>query len=375
MKKALSYKVIENQEGLKELAGRLSCEDSFAIDIEADSLHNYEGKVCLIQISTKEENYIIDVLKLQDLEPLRPLLFDDRIEKVLHGADYDIRMLAKDYGMEIRNLFDTMIAGQILGLKGLGLAALLNDYFKVNIDKGLQKADWSKRPLSKEMLSYAALDTAHLLGLRDLLASKLEIKGRMEWAREEFHLLSLNRAKPRQPVSVLTVKGVRDLNGRQLAVLQALLEFRDAEARELDRPPFKVLGSDLLIDIAKAHPSTLEGLRNIRGVTERVVERYGKRVLEAIKKGNSVPSEQCPRFEKVERSRRSDAELQRFDRLKAVSARIANELAIDPAILCTNASLSAIASATPETFEETMRVTLKSWQRDLLGREFLAVFE
>ena len=281
---ALSYKVIENQEGLKELAGGLSREGSFALDIEADSLHNYEGKVCLIQISTREENYIIDVLKFRDLEPLRPLLFNDRIEKVLHGADYDIRMLAKDYGMEIRNLFDTMIAGQILGLKGLGLAALLNDYFKVNIDKGLQKADWSKRPLSKEMLSYAALDTAHLLGLRDLLASKLEIKGRMEWAREEFHLLSLNRAKPRQPVSVLTVKGVRDLNGRQLAVLQALLEFRDAEARELDRPPFKVLGGDLLIEIAKAHPSTLEGLRNIRGVTERVVERYGKGVLEAIKR-------------------------------------------------------------------------------------------
>jgi len=176
---ALSYKVIENQDGLKELAGRLSCEDSFALDIEADSLHNYEGKVCLIQISTREENYIIDVLKLPDLEPLRPVLFDDRIEKVLHGADYDIRMLAKDYGMEIRNLFDTMIAGQILGLKGLGLAALLNDYFKVNIDKGLQKADWSKRPLSKEMLSYAALDTAHLLSLRDLLAAKLEIKGRL----------------------------------------------------------------------------------------------------------------------------------------------------------------------------------------------------
>src|SRR4030066_277559 len=168
---ALSYKVIENQDGLKELAGRLSCEDSFALDIEADSLHNYEGKVCLIQISTREENYIIDVLKLPDLEPLRPVLFDDRIEKVLHGADYDIRMLAKDYGMEIRNLFDTMIAGQILGLKGLGLAALLNDYFKVNIDKGLQKADWSRRPLSKEMLSYAALDTAHLLSLRALLAA------------------------------------------------------------------------------------------------------------------------------------------------------------------------------------------------------------
>ena len=360
---------------MEELAGRLSHENSFAIDTEADSLHSYEGKVCLIQISTREDNYIIDVLKLHDLEPLRPLLFDDRIEKILHGADYDVRMLAKDYGMEVRNLFDTMIAGQILGLKGLGLAALLNDYFNVNIDKGLQKADWSKRPLSNEMLSYAALDTAHLHALRDLLASKLENKGRMEWAREEFHLLSLNRAKPRQPVSVLAVKGVRDLNGRQLAVLQALLEFRDEEARELDRPPFKVLGSDLLIEIAKAHPSSLEGLKNIRGVTERVVERYGKSLLEAIKKGNSVPPEQYPRFEKVERLRRNEAELQRFERLKAVSARIASELAIDAAILCTNASLTAIASATPVTFEETMRTTLKFWQRGLLGLEFLAVFE
>lgn len=374
MKKALSYRVIENQEVLKELAGGLSRENSFAIDIEADSLHSYEGKVCLIQISIREENYIIDVLKLPDIEPLRPVLFDDRIEKVLHGADYDIRMLAKDYGMEIRNLFDTMVAGQILGLKGLGLAALLNDYFNVNIDKGLQKADWSKRPLSTEMLSYAALDTAHLLALRDLLVSKLEGKGRMEWAREEFHLLSLNRPKPRQPVSVLNLKGVRELNGRHLAVLQALLEFRDAEARELDRPPFKVIGNDLLIVIAEVHPSTIEGLRTIRGVTERVVERYGKGLLEAIKKGTSVPPDQCPRFERVERSRKTEAELQRFERLKAVSARIANELAIDPAVLCTNASLSAIASASPSSLKEVMKVTLKSWQSEVLGREFLAVF-
>lgn len=371
----ISYTVIENRDELENLAGKLSSVSSFALDIEADSLHSYEGRICLMQISTKEDNYIIDTLKLRDIEPLRSVFLDNRVEKILHGSDYDIRMLSKDYGMEICNLFDTMIAGQILGLKGLGLAALLCEFLKVNLDKGFQKADWSKRPLSNEMLCYAALDTAHLLSLRELLVSKLDGKGRMEWAREEFHLMSLIRHKPRQPVSVLNVKGVRDLNGRQLAVMQALLEFRDEEARELDRPPFKVLGNDLLIDIAKVHPSTQEGLRNIRGVTERIVVRYGKRLMEAIKKGGGVPPDQCPRFEKVERQRKSEAEVQRFERLKAASAHIANELDIDQAILCTNTTASTIASATPANIEAVMSTTLKSWQRGLLDREILALFE
>lgn len=370
----IAYRVIEKDAGLEELAGRLSGEASFAIDIEADSLHSYEGKVCLVQISTREENYIIDVLKLSTLEPIRPVLLDAGIEKVLHGADYDIRMLAKDYRLEIRNLFDTMIASQLLGLKSLGLAALLNEYFNVNIDKGFQKADWSKRPLSREMLSYAALDTAHLLALRDILALKLEAKGRMEWAREEFHLLSLNRPKPRQLISPLKVKGARELSGRQLAVLQAILEFRDEKAKELDRPPFKVIGNDILLEIAGAHSSTIEGLRTIPGITERIIERYGSGLLEAIKKGNGVPTEECPKFERRQRTRRSEAELQRFEQLKAVSTRMANELAIDPAILCTNACISAIASASPSDMEEVMAGTLKSWQRNILGREFRAIF-
>lgn len=370
----ISYKIIENDEGLKDLADRLSEEASFALDIEADSLHSYEGKVCLIQISTREENFIVDVLKLSGLEPLRTVLSDNSIEKVLHGADYDIRMLAKDYDLEICNLFDTMVASQILGLKGLGLAALLSEYFRITVDKAFQKADWSRRPLTKEMLSYAALDTAHLLELRDILASKLEGMGRLAWAREEFHLLSLNRAKSRQPVSALNVKGARDITGRQLAVLQALLEFRDDEARDLDRPPFKVLGNEAVIEIARANPSNSAGLKGVHGVTERIMEKYGTRILNAVRKGNSVHPDQFPRFEPVERKRRSEAEVQRFERLKSVSARIAAELAIDPAILCTNASLTTIASASPSTIEDMMTTTLKSWQRQLLGREFLAVF-
>lgn len=367
------YTVIENKDDLERLATKLAGEASVAIDTEADSLHNYEGKVCLIQISTRDNNYIVDVLKLPGLEPLRPVLADSKIEKVLHGADYDVRMLAKCYDLEILNLFDTMVAAQLLGLKTLGLAALLNDNFSVNLDKSFQKADWSRRPLSPAMLSYAAVDTAYLLGLRDILCLKLEEKGRLQWAREEFHLLSQNRSCPRPPLSALDVKGARILSSRQLAILQVVLELRDEKARQSDKPPFKVFGNDIMIGIATAMPKGLESLRTVPGLTRNLVERYGTELLEAVKKGNNIPIEQCPRFERTERTRKSEEEIQRFDRLKKISSRLAEELAIDPAILCTNAALTTIASASPSTCEETMAATLKSWQRQVLGREFLAV--
>lgn len=367
------YTVIENKDGLERLAAKLAGEASVAIDTEADSLHSYEGKVCLIQISTRDNNYIVDVLKFPDLEPLRPVLIDPNIEKVLHGADYDVRMLAKCYGLEIRNLFDTMVASQLLGLKTLGLAALLNDNFGVTLDKSSQKADWSKRPLSPKMLTYAAMDTAYLNGLRDILCSKLEEKGRMSWAREEFHLLSLNRSCSRTSVSALAVKGARKLDGRQLAILQEVLEFRDEKARQLDRPPFKVFGNDLLMEIATAAPKSMDSLRTVPGFTSNLLSKYGTELLEAVKKGNNVPIEQCPRFERTERTRKSEEEIQRFDRLKKISSRLAEELAIDPAILCTNAALTTIASSSPSTCEETIAGTLKSWQRQVLDREFLAV--
>lgn len=370
----VSFKLIENQAGLEELVGKLLRETSIALDTEADSLHSYEGKVCLIQISTRDDNYIVDVLKLSGLEPLRPILADPNIEKVLHGADYDVRMLAKCYGLDIRNLFDTMVASQLLGLKSLGLAALLYDNFGVNLDKSSQKADWSKRPLPQKMLTYAAMDTAYLIGLRDILCSRLGEKGRMGWAREEFNLLCLNRANPRPPVSALSVKGARRLDSRQLAVLQAVLEFRDEKARQLDRPPFKVLGNDLLIEIATAAPKSLESLRTIPGITSNLLSKYGFDLLEAVKKGSNMPIELCPRFERTERTRKCEEEVRRFERLKKIAGGLAEELAIDPSILCTNAALTAIASASPSACDEAMAGTLKTWQMEVLSREFMAAF-
>lgn len=367
-----SYLLVENQRSLEELCRRLGNEALIALDTEADSLHSYEGKVCLIQISTMKATYIVDVLKLTSLEPLRSVFVDPNIEKVLHGADYDVRMLSKCFELEINKLFDTMVASQLLGIRSLGLAALLSDNFGVKLDKRFQKADWARRPLSEEMLSYAALDTAYLLRLRDILCSKLEEKKRMDWAREEFHILSLNRSCSRSPISALTVKGASRLDRRQLAVLQAIMEFRDVRARQLDKPPFKVLDNDVMMEVARAAPKNLESLRTVPGLHHKIIARYGIELVEAVRKGNNVPMEHCPRFERSETKRKSEEEVQRFDRLKKVSTRLAEELDIDPAILCTKASLAIIASASHSSCEKTMSGTLKAWQKQILGKEFLA---
>jgi ribonuclease D len=364
--------MITTTEGLTELATRLRLEPFIACDLEADSLHHYQEKVCLIQFSTPQFSALVDPLAVTDLGPLAPLFADAAIRKVFHGADYDIRSLHRDFGIEVRNLFDTMIACQFLGEKEVGLAAVLKKRFGAELDKRFQKADWSRRPLSREMLAYAVEDTTLLIGLYHQLEAELRDKGRLAWVEEECEVLQGVRVTVRVEAPLfLRFKGAAKMEPRALAVLEELLRFRDEQAKRMDRPPFKILGNEALTELAEKRPRLLPDLAGIAGLSEKLVQRMGTGILRAVAAGCALPGAELPRFPFTPRPQRDPQKEERLKRLKGWREVKARELVIDPGILANNVLLESLAELPEGT--AVPGVIPRNWQRELFGGEVARV--
>lgn len=350
------------------LAAELGRETAIAVDLEADSMHCYQEKVCLLQFSTPGRTVLVDPLAGADLSPLRGVLADAGIRKIFHAADYDIRCLSRDFGIEIRGLFDTMISCQFLGEEKVGLADVLGKYFGVQLDKQFQRADWAQRPLSPGMIRYAAEDTRHLHGLVELLQAKLLEKGRLEWVAEEFELLEKVRHSEHSGPLFLRLKGAGTLDRRALAVAEALLQWRDGEARRRDCPPFKVLGTEPLLALASRQPQEASALVGIVGLPSRLAERYGRELLSAVAAGLALPEANLPRYPRSERTVRDPEVDARTTRLKEWRKAKAAELEIDAGVLINNALLEELARRQPRSAAELTAVPgLKRWQQRELG--------
>ena len=359
---------------LANLVKRLARETELAVDTEAASFHRFVDRIYLIQVSTRRENAIIDPLTVGEAGVLGALLEDPAIEVVFHDADYDLRTLDRDYGMRARRLFDTRVAAQLLGEPAVGLAALLEKHLGVRLDKKYQRADWSRRPLPREMLEYAALDTHYLLPLRDRLRADLVAKGRLRWAEEEFARMEGVRwtPAPTNGDSALRLKGARALSRRGLAVLQELWHWRELVAAELDRASFRVLSNEALLAAAGAAPRTSDELGAIRGVSGRLLETRGPAVLAAVERGLAVPERDLPRFPRGARRASDPAFDQRVERLKATRNAAADRLGLDPGVLCPKGTLEAVAKARPSSLGALAEVPeIRDWQVEALGGDFL----
>ncbi len=272
---------------LERLVAVLRGHPVIALDTESNSFHVYRERVCLLQLSTPGQDFLVDPLAV-DVRPLGELLCDGR-EVVLHGADYDVRCLRREYGWRLPHLFDTMAAARRLGHAGLGLSAVVEAQFGVKLSKSFQRSDWGHRPLTPQQLAYAALDTHYLLPLHARLSAELAERGLLEAARREFaHIAAVEpRERVFDPEGWRRVRGARELDPAGARVLRALYLAREDRARALDRPPFKVLGDHTLLELARLRPRTAEALLEVHGVTSSVMRRMGEAILEAVRAGDA----------------------------------------------------------------------------------------
>lgn len=367
---------IDTQAAFETLLAELGREPLLAVDTEAASFHRYHDRVYLVQLSSRTRTAIVDPLAVTDLAPLGRLLADPGVEVVFHDADYDLRLLDQQYAFRAARLFDTRVAAQLLNEPGIGLAALLEKYLDVRLDKRFQRADWSIRPLPPEMLEYAASDTRHLPALRDILRARLAEVGRLTWAEEEFALLERVKwgAVEDDEPGYLRVKGAKLLRGRHLAALRELHQWREETAASTDRAAFRILNTEPLLAIAKALPADVSALRAIRGVGPDLVDRRGREILAAVQRALDLAEGDLPRIERGPRRVPDPALEARVDRLKAKRNELAARLQLAPGVLCPNATLEAIARARPRTIDELRGIPgIRRWQAETFGAELLEV--
>jgi ribonuclease D len=375
------FRRIENQQELEALAQELLSKKVVAIDTEADSFYHYFDKTCLVQIATRQRTYLVDPLTLGgpvELAPLAPVLASPEIRKIFHAAEYDIYVLKRDCGFSFANLFDTMVSAQLLGYPSIGLAALTERHFGVSLPKDEQRSDWSVRPLRDSQLTYAAADVAYLIPLAEKLERELRKAKRLSWAEEEFEALVQRQWPEREfdKLGYLRIKGAKSLDPESLSVLRELYLVRDKRAREIDRPPFKVLSNRALFELSQRRPDSESKLGAIKGVTDLIIRRFGREILAAVARG--VKRKHGPIPKRVGKLNGGGNSRRRMDRsaekrlgaLKRWRTRRAKELALDPGVLCPNSALEAIAGLNPPNGSELASLSeVKRWFVKSFGEE------
>ena len=369
------HRYVDTPQALAEVVAAFRAEPLVAADTEAASFHRYVDRVYLIQLSTRRATTIIDPLAVHELAPVGTLLADPNVEKVFHDADYDLRILDRDYGFRAQHLFDTRIAAQLLGEPSFGLAALLEKYAGIKLAKTHQRADWSQRPLPPAMLAYAADDTRHLPALRDALRDRLQSLGRLAWAEEEFaRHESLRWSGPDKAIDpYLRIKGAKALPPRQLAALRELVAWRESLAAQHDTALFRIIGNEALLAVSRALPRSLTALGAIRELPAGLARRHGPALVAAVGQALALREDALPKRERGQRIARDPDFDARVERLKAVRNEVAQRLGLDPGVLCGKSTLEVIAQARPKETAGLASVgELRQWQVGVLGDSLLA---
>jgi ribonuclease D len=367
---------VRTHEQLARLAESLSGASALALDTESDSLHHHVEKVCLVQLATdRGDACLVDPLAVRDLSPLAPIMADRGIAKVLHGADYDVATLKRDFGFRFAGLFDTMIAARFLGRPQIGLQALAQAERGVALSKESQRDDWSRRPLSPTQEQYALADVAHLLVLQARLAGELRQLGRLSWVEEESDAVAaLEPARRgRDPEAYQKVKGMRRLSRRQQAVLREIYGWRENLAETTDVPAFKLFSSEALIEMAERAPRTAADLAQVRGLSPRVRSR-GEELLAAIGRALELPEAELPRLSPPPpRPVLSEAVRKRIESLRAWRTKAAAGLAVDVSVVLPQRLLERLAQAAPREVEALREIDgLRRWRVEAFGGELIA---
>jgi ribonuclease D len=369
----LTYQYIDTAAQLEKLAQLLEKEKEIAIDLEADSMFHFNERVCLIQMTTRHGNYIVDPLMVKELSVLGPIFSNPDIQKVFHGADYDVRSLFRDFNICVANLFDTQIACRFLGMNETGLEAVVFNQFDIRLDKKFQKKDWSQRPLPEDMLAYAASDTIYLIPLLKAFEKELKKMGRLAWVHEECELMSQVRpAIPSQAPLFLKFKGAGRLNPRELAILEAILQYRKEMARKRDRPPFKVFGSLSILKIVKSKPLDLALLKKTKALSAKQMSMYGPGLVSAVQTALKISENNLISYPRKRSPMLKHAVRQRIKALKEWRDQKAEKLKLDPSLVCSKSVITDIATQNPDSPPKLAIIeNLKNWQEQTLGKEII----
>jgi ribonuclease D len=324
-----------------------------AVDTESNSLFAYHERVCLVQISTRKTDYLVDPLVV-DIKGLNDLFDSPKIEKVFHAAEYDIICLRRDYHFTFTNIFDTMIASRLLKKPALGLGACLEEEFGVIVDKRHQRADWGERPIKDSMLEYARMDTHYLIPLRELRAADLKKAGLWDLAQEDFRRLTESNGTPPVRPDCWSVAGKEKLEPQQMAVLQGLVEYRERVAILLDHPVFKVMSDQSLVTLASTLPANRSQLENCAALSEKQLHRYGHDLLTTIRQSNDHP---VPK--RKSNHRPSEEYLKRYDKLKRWRVEKATSLGLESDVILPKDIMRGIADL-QEVSRESLRGVMHS---------------
>lgn len=365
--------LIETSEQLTKMVSDLIQCEMIGVDTESNSLFEYEERICLIQFSSDKIDYLVDSIVLQDLSSLNDLFANSSIQKIFHAAEYDLMCLKRDYSFIFNNIFDTMIASRILGLRSYGLSYLLEEYFDVSVDKKYQRANWGKRPLSKEMLMYAQLDTHFLIELRNILSRELIDQDKMDLANEDFLRIAdvdafVNNKNNDHYWRI--IKG-NLLTPQQESVLIELYYLRENLAKQLNRPPFKVFSNQLIIDIAKKLPSNLNDLKNINHFSPKLNQKYGEKIINAVKEGYGKSGNK-----RKYKPKPNPNYLRKYDALKRWRKVKGSELSVDSDIILPKEHLEQLAHITTCNLENVQSAMENiPYRFNKFGSEILSVIE
>lgn len=361
--------LITQPNALKLMAEQLSSEPILAVDTESNSLYAYQEQVCLIQFSTPQDDFLVDPLALDDLSDIEPLFADPKIEKIFHAAEYDLISLKRDFNFTFENLFDTMLAARIMGWEEIGLGSILKAEFGVELNKRLQRANWGKRPLPANMLSYARLDTHYLIPLRFRMKSELKGNGRWALAEEDFSRLRFvnGRDPDSMPDPCWRVRGAYDLTPQHAAVLLELCNYRNKVAKQMDRPVFKVIGDRTLLAVAEACPRTYAALQELPRVSQKQFQRHADGLLMAVERGLNAKPVHPPRS-----PRPDDRYLARLDAMREWRKRTAKGMGVKSDVVLPRDVLNTITARDPRNMRELSQIMKQvPWRLDHFGEQIL----
>lgn len=353
----MNYTYVDTQEKLKEMCEELSQKKVIAIDIECENnLHHYGSYISIIQISTKEKNWVVDVLTLKEIQLLLDIFKDTNITKIFHDVSFDFRILNHQFKTIPKNVYDTQIAALLIGESAVGLGSLLEKFFSVKKESKFQMADWTKRPINPEMMAYAVKDTAYLIDLKDELDKKIKKLNRVEWLKEELEHLQTKEYEYRE-LLFDDMKGISKLNLKEKLFAKKIYDLRDTLAKKTDKPPHRMISNKKLMSLAQEPPQTREEWQSMKGMHPKIKAKapflYSETQKMPIKKEIS---------QNKERKSYTEQQKQQLQELENTRVKIAKELNLEPYLIMSKEQIHDVVRT--KKYD-----SLRDWQKKLILRE------